>query len=111
MALERPPAPTSWINRIGLASPSCQPAPQRPAADAAKTPSDASRRRFLGLAGIVAYSALRAQEKKVDGGLAVIEQKKIPRRTTPITPPGSLAVRNMEAHCTGCQLCVAVCPN
>ncbi len=24
MALERPPAPTSWINRIGLASPSCQ---------------------------------------------------------------------------------------
>ena len=34
-----------------------------------------------------------------------------PRRTTPITPPGSLAVRNMEAHCTGCQLCVAVCPN
>lgn len=26
-------------------------------------------------------------------------------------PPGSLAVRNMEAHCTGCQLCVAVCPN
>ena len=59
----------------------------------------------------MAYSALRAQEKKVDGGLAVIEQKKIPRRTTPITPPGSLSMRNMEAHCTGCQLCVAVCPN
>ena len=33
-----------------------------------------------------------------------------PRRTTPITPPGSLSMRNMEAHCTGCQLCVAVCP-
>ena len=32
------------------------PAPQRPAADAAKTPSDASRRRFLGLAGIVAQT-------------------------------------------------------
>ena len=58
-----------------------------------------------------ACATVRAQEKKVDGGLAVIEQKKIPRRTTPITPPGSLAVRNMEAHCTGCQLCVAVCPN
>ena len=58
-----------------------------------------------------AVATVRAQEKKVDGGLAVIEQKKIPRRTTPITPPGSLAVRNMEAHCTGCQLCVAVCPN
>lgn len=24
MALERPPAPTSWINKIGLASPNCQ---------------------------------------------------------------------------------------
>ena len=65
------------------------PAPQRPAADAAKTPSDASRRRFLGLAGIVAYSALRAQEKKVDGGLAVIVDKKIPNRATPVVPPGA----------------------
>lgn len=69
------------------------------------------RRKFLSLVGVMACATVRAQEKKVDGGLAVIEQKKIPRRTTPITPPGSLAVRNMEAHCTGCQLCVAVCPN
>ena len=96
------------------------PAPQRPAAEepatlkaavAAGEPADASRRKFLSLVGVMACATVRAQEKKVDGGLAVIEQKKIPRRTTPITPPGSLAVRNMEAHCTGCQLCVAVCPN
>lgn len=81
------------------------------AAVAAGDPADASRRKFLSLVGVMACATVRAQEKKVDGGLAVIEQKKIPRRTTPITPPGSLAVRNMEAHCTGCQLCVAVCPN
>ena len=81
------------------------------AAVAAGGPADASRRKFLSLVGVMACATVRAQEKKVDGGLAVIEQKKIPRRTTPITPPGSLAVRNMEAHCTGCQLCVAVCPN
>lgn len=81
------------------------------AAVAAGEPADASRRKFLSLVGVMACATVRAQEKKVDGGLAVIEQKKIPRRTTPITPPGSLAVRNMEAHCTGCQLCVAVCPN
>ena len=87
------------------------PAPQRPAADAAKTPSDASRRRFLGLAGIVAYSALRAQEKKVDGGLAVIVDKKIPNRATPVVPPGAQSLRHFNAHCTGCQLCVSVCPN
>lgn len=72
---------------------------------------DLSRRRFFALAGLLAWSALRAQEKKVDGGLAVIAEKKAPHRTTPITPPGSLGARNMAAHCTGCQLCVSVCPN
>ena len=75
-------------------------------------PADASRRKFLSLVGIMAYTAtVKAQEKKIDGGLAVIEDKKVPERTTPLTPPGSLAFRNMEAHCTGCQLCVAACPN
>ena len=56
-------------------------------------------------------SVLKAQEKKVDGGLAVIEDKKIPKRATAITPPGSLGARNMAQHCTACQLCVSVCPN
>lgn len=56
-------------------------------------------------------SALKAQEKKVDGGLAAIEDKKIPNRQTPITPPGSLSARNMAAHCTACQLCVSACSN
>lgn len=75
-------------------------------------PADASRRKFLSLVGVMAYTAtVKAQEKKIDGGLAVIEDKKVPERTTPLTPPGSLAFRNMEAHCTGCQLCVAACPN
>ena len=79
---------------------------------AAGEPADVSRRKFLSLVGVMAYTAtVKAQEKKVDGGLAVIEDKKIPERTTPLTPPGSLAFRNMEAHCTGCQLCVAACPN
>lgn len=71
----------------------------------------ASRRRFLGVVGLFAYSALRAQEKKVDGGLAVIADKKIPRRATPIVPAGARSLRNFTAHCTGCQLCVSVCPN
>lgn len=75
-------------------------------------PADASRRKFLAIVGALAYTAtVKAQEKKVDGGLALIEDKKVPDRTTPLTPPGSLAARNMTAHCTGCQLCVAACPN
>ena len=74
-------------------------------------PTD-SRRRFLTIGTTFATaSALKAQEKKVDGGLAVIEDKKIPNRSTPITPPGSHSIQNFTQHCTACQLCVSVCPN
>ena len=70
------------------------------------------RREFLSFAGLLAGTALlKAQEKKVDGGLAVIEDKKIPNRITPITPPGSLSASNIVQHCTACQLCISACPN
>lgn len=71
-----------------------------------------SRRSFLTATVIVATTAaLKAQEKKVDGGLAVIEDKKIPERNTAIVPPGALSARNFAQHCTACQLCVSTCPN
>ena len=71
-----------------------------------------ARRSFLTATALVtATVALKAQEKKVDGGLAVIEDKKIPDRKTPIVPPGALSARNFARHCTACQLCVSVCPN
>lgn len=73
--------------------------------------SDARRSFLTGVGLLVGATAVRAQEKKVDGGLAVILDKKIPERTTPIVPPGAQGLRNMAAHCTGCQLCVSVCPN
>ncbi|WP_165041096.1 4Fe-4S binding protein [Dysgonomonas sp. ZJ709] len=74
--------------------------------------NDSSRRNFLSVTTLVALtSALKVQEKAVDGGLAVIEDKKIPKRATPIVPPGSESSRNMERHCTACGLCVSVCPN
>ena len=66
---------------------------------------------FTATALVAATSVLKAQEKKVDGGLAAIEDKKIPERSTPLTPPGSLSARNMAQHCTACQLCVSACPN
>ena len=47
----------------------------------------ASRRSFLSATAVLAVtSAIHAQEKKVDGGLAVIEDKKVPKRATPIVP-------------------------
>lgn len=73
---------------------------------------NAARRSFLSVTTILAAtSVVKAQEKKVDGGLAVIEDKKIPVRATPIVPPGAWSARNFANHCTACQLCVSVCPN
>lgn len=71
-----------------------------------------ARRTFLTISALFATSAvLKAQEKKVDGGLATILDKQIPDRTTPIAPPGAMGIRNFAQHCTACQLCISVCPN
>jgi len=79
--------------------------------EAADSP-DLSRRAMLTGAAVVVGTAAMAQTKiKVDGGLADIEDKKVPQRKTPLTPPGSLSARNMQRHCTACQLCVSACPN
>ena len=73
---------------------------------------DDARRSFLTAAALVTSAVtLKAQEKKVDGGLALIEDKKIPERTTRLVPPRALSARNFSSHCTACQLCVSVCPN
>ena len=74
--------------------------------------TDNSRRTFLATAALItAGSALKAQEMKVDGGLAEIIDKKVPKRNTPILPPGALSKNSFAKKCTGCQLCVSVCPN
>lgn len=74
--------------------------------------SDASRRSFLLASALVSTAALaQKKEKLMDGGLADIEDKAIPKRQTPLTPPGSLSFDNFSTRCTGCQLCVSECPN
>jgi Polyferredoxin len=76
------------------------------------TDKDVSRRNVLTLLGTMAItSTIKAQQLHVDGGLAEIEDKKIPDRKTPLVPPGSLGAKNMEKHCTACQLCISACPN
>ena len=78
----------------------------------AQRPVDTSKRAFLTGAAVAVGSAAMAQAKiKVDGGLAEIEDKVAPHRDTPVTPPGSVSARNMQRHCTACQLCVSACPN
>ena len=78
---------------------------------------DDGRRAFIAGA-VVAVGSLamkgisaRAQGKKVDGGFADIVPKVAPERETPITPPGSNSNKDFYRKCTGCQLCVAECPN
>ncbi len=71
-----------------------------------------SRRSFLAITStLVAASTVKAQQLQVDGGLADIEDKKVPDRKTPIVPPGAQSLRNMRQHCTACQLCISACPN
>ena len=73
---------------------------------------DSARRSFITTTALFAAAAtVEAQTKKVDGGLAVIEDKQIPERATPIVPPGAWSARHFAQHCTGCQLCVSECPN
>ena len=74
--------------------------------------ADLSRRAFL-TSSALALGAITigAQEKKIDGGLAAIQDKKVPERKEPLVPFGAISLKHFRDHCTGCQLCVSVCPN
>lgn len=81
---------------------------------ALKAPSalnDPSRRKFLAVtAAVGAATVLEAQEKKLDGGLAAIGNKQVPKRNMPLKPAGAISLKNFESRCTACQLCVSKCP-
>ena len=71
-----------------------------------------SRRSFLLTALSAGAGAALAQTgKKMDGGYAVVKDKVIPERQTPILPPGAQSAEYFAKHCTACQLCVSECPN
>ncbi|MBQ7041592.1 MAG: 4Fe-4S dicluster domain-containing protein [Muribaculaceae bacterium] len=78
-----------------------------------------NRRTFLSISTIIATTFLvdaqkrrrRKRKNKVDGGLAIILDKKIPTRNTPIVPAGAISQKHLSQHCTTCQLCISACPN
>ena len=73
---------------------------------------DEGKRAFLiGSAVAIGSAALAQEKKKVDGGLAFIEDKVAPERKTPVVPAGARSLSNFRTRCTGCQLCVSQCPN
>ena len=73
--------------------------------------ADQGKRSFLLATALATTAALAQEKKKVDGGLAAIEDKVAPNRQTPILPPGARSAANMAKRCTACQLCVSECPN
>ena len=77
-----------------------------------KEKADQGRRAFL-VSGVIAGTAVaaKAQDMKVDGGLAAISRADKPERQTPLVPAGSLSLKNFSDHCVACQLCVSACPN
>ncbi len=83
-----------------------------PEAPKGKNGPNAGRRAFMTSAVIATTAAaVKAQEMKVDGGLAEISRAEKPERQTPLVPAGSWSIRKFQDHCTACQLCVSVCPN
>lgn len=76
------------------------------------TSRGSGRRAFLaGAAMGLTAIALEAQNKKRDGGFAEVLPKRAIDHETPVTPPGSISIRDFYKRCTACQLCVTACPN
>ena len=76
-----------------------------------ESPSQSRRTFLLTALSAGAGAALAQTGKKMDGGLAVVKDKVIPVRQTPILPPGAQSAEYFAKHCTACQLCVSECPN
>ena len=75
-------------------------------------PSDPTRRAFLtGTAMLVGAAAVEAQNTKFDGGFATVLEKKEPKRTGVLVPPGAQSPKHFYEKCTACGLCIAACPN
>ncbi len=84
-----------------------------------ENPTNDNRRTFLSISTIIATTFFvdaqkrrrRKRKNKVDGGLAIILDKKIPTRKKPIVPAGAISSKHLSQHCTTCQLCISACPN
>lgn len=82
------------------------------ASRAAETVSS-GRRAFLATSAIALAAGAKAaaQEMKLDGGLAPLEDKIAVERGAGLVPPGAGGVKDFYSKCTACQLCVQACPN
>ncbi len=72
-----------------------------------------SRRRFLAsyLGLGVACAALLPEAKLAQAAVPDPRPSVRPARNLPVLPPGAASLESYGSHCTGCQLCVSVCPH
>ena len=78
----------------------------------AEPQNGAERRAFItGLALFAGAATVEAKKKKLAEGVAKLEDKQVPPRTTTPVPAGAVSQKNFYSHCTACQLCVSKCPN
>ena len=104
-ALRFPVKPGMTKEKPGMTKEDRHGRPDRPS-------TDTGRRAFIVSTAIAGTAvAAKAQDMKVDGGLAAIERAQKPQRQTPLVPAGAISLKNFADHCTACQLCVSVCPN
>ena len=75
-----------------------------------QTSVDRSRRDFLAtMATLTTLPLAEAQQRKrrmqgaMQGGEA--------HPTRPVSPPGSVSLKNLQAKCSGCHLCISKCPS
>lgn len=74
--------------------------------------ADNGRRAFLATGALLGGSLIsKAQNKRLDGGIADVTEKQEPERSERIVPFGAGSQKNFYRHCTACQLCVNNCPN
>lgn len=75
-------------------------------------PKDITRRKFISAISLLTIAtAFTPPKEAVHGGLAVIEEKKVPKRKNTVLPPGAKSLRNFLSKCTACGLCVSACLN
>lgn len=77
----------------------------------AASKTEVSRRAFITtaiLTGSAAAANAQRKRRKIEPIVRVPEKHD---RENRIVPAGSLSVKHFADHCTGCQLCVSVCPN
>ncbi len=72
---------------------------------------DKARRKFLVSAALLTIPASAVASEITEEQIPALTRKVRYERLNPVLPPGASSLQRYTSICTGCQLCVANCPN